>query len=372
MKRLILLLWPFALFAQPQSPNFVLQNETFSALASRDSVQGYILRSMIGQMSDVNYYASPNFLLASGFLAPIWNAPTPELQIDRDSLLYGDVWINIAVEDHIVVSNIGNADLLIDSVHSDNPVFPSVTTPATISPGQSLNVGFVVTLPETLYYNAHLIAYSNAGTDTLFAGAHGIWTELAVEPDFIDVGVIAVGDSIDTVLTLQNIGNTALAVTAVDFTNDVFTLHGPPLDTIAAYSTHSAVLRYVAASGGIFLDTLVLTNTAGSPVRVPLTGGATATGEGLNLAPTEFFVDQNFPNPFNPSTTIRFGVPRSAEVKIEVFDITGRLAATLLSGKIAAGYHFVTWTCAECPTGVYIARMSASEFVATKKLLLIK
>lgn len=372
MKRLIMLLClPLALFAQPQSPNFVLQSETFSALSARDGSQDYILLSTVAQLSDANLQTSPNFVLSSGFLAPIWIAPVPELQVDRDSLLFGDVWINITVDDHIVVTNTGNANLRIDSVHSDNPVFPSVTTPVTIPPGQSINVNFTVVLPETLDYTAHLIAHSNAGQDTLFASAHGIWTELATEPEFIDIGIIAVGDSVDTTLTLRSVGNTVLAVTEINFTNDVFSLHGPPLDTIEAYSTRPIVLRYVAASSGVFLDTLVLTNTAGAPVRVPLIAGATAANDAVAI-PTEFFMDQNYPNPFNPSTTIRFGLPRAAEVRISVFDILGREVAALKSGHFPAGFHQVQWTCRDCPSGLYVARMTAADFSATSKLLLLK
>lgn len=371
MKRLILLFLPLALIAQPQSPNFVLQSETICAVAARDSAQDFILRSTVAQLSDVSHHSSVNYVLSSGFLAPIWIAPEPELHIDRDSLLFGDVWINIAIEDHIVVTNTGNAELRIDSVHSDNPVFPSVTTPVTIPPGQSINVNFIVILPDTLTYTARLIAYSNAGQDTLFAQAHGIWTELATEPEFIDIGTILVGDSIDTMLTLISVGNTALAVTAFDFTNDVFTLHGPPLDTIEAYSSQAVVLRYVAMTGGIFMDTLILNNTAGTPVRVPLIAGATAADD-VAAIPTEFFMDQNYPNPFNPSTNIRFGLPRASEVRISIFDILGREVTTLLSAHLAAGFHQVQWTCRDCPSGLYVARMSAADFTSASKLLLLK
>jgi hypothetical protein len=90
------------------------------------------------------------------------------------------------------------------------------------------------------------------------------------------------------------------------------------------------------------------------------------------LIPREFFLDQNYPNPFNPTTSIRFGVPREADVTLEIFDVLGRKSATLVSGIVQPGVHEVTWDCSSCPSGMYVVRMRSGDTVMMRKMLLMK
>jgi titin len=94
--------------------------------------------------------------------------------------------------------------------------------------------------------------------------------------------------------------------------------------------------------------------------------------ENLSEIPKDFFLDQNYPNPFNPATNIRFGVPRAAQVTIEIFDILGRKMATLINGTMPPGIHTVVWDCSACPSGMYIIRMNTGERVLLRKTLLMK
>jgi len=372
MNRLfLLLLLPLGLFAQPQSPNFVLIRESFSANAARDTTANYILRSIVGQTSDAGVAASPNYIVKAGYLAPVFESRIPVMVINRDTVNFGDVWRNASVEDVVVVLNAGNADLVIDSVHSGHPLLASVTTPQTIPAGQSINVSLSLAPPDTLTYAGYLTAYSNGGTDSVYVRVHGIWTELRAEPAAIDFGTIAVGDSIDSTLTLRSVGNAPLQVESVDLVNGFFSLLGQPLETIGAYGSAQRVVRFRAVSSGVFLDTLELANNAGQAVRVPLTAGATAADDQIEV-PHAFALEQNYPNPFNASTRIRFAVPRQSDVQIEAFNVIGRRVATLLSANLPAGYHDVDWNCAGCPSGLYFVRMAAADFVATRKVLLLK
>jgi hypothetical protein len=88
--------------------------------------------------------------------------------------------------------------------------------------------------------------------------------------------------------------------------------------------------------------------------------------------PADFFLDQNYPNPFNPQTQLRFGVPVSADVAIDVFDVTGRKVATLAAGRRNPGVHTVVWNCADCSTGMYLVRMQSGNRVFLIKALLMK
>ncbi|MBN2364931.1 MAG: T9SS C-terminal target domain-containing protein [Calditrichaeota bacterium] len=87
----------------------------------------------------------------------------------------------------------------------------------------------------------------------------------------------------------------------------------------------------------------------------------------------EFELLQNYPNPFNPQTEIKFSVAGTAEVAIEVYDITGRLVEKILDKRLQSGSYSVTWKPAVLSSGVYFYRMLADrEIVGTRKMILMK
>jgi hypothetical protein len=88
--------------------------------------------------------------------------------------------------------------------------------------------------------------------------------------------------------------------------------------------------------------------------------------------PEEFALWPNYPNPFNPSTTIRYSLPEAGHVSLYIYDITGRLVEQLVNQHIPAGYHTVTWDASSYSSGVYIARLKAGSSIKTQKMVLMK
>lgn len=93
--------------------------------------------------------------------------------------------------------------------------------------------------------------------------------------------------------------------------------------------------------------------------------------------PEGYALLQNHPNPFNPSTTITFAVPEAGDVTLSIYNLRGQLIQTLHSGAIAAGQHSVVWDGtdargAKVASGVYLYKLQAKNFVATKKLVFTK
>ncbi|MBI3578480.1 MAG: T9SS type A sorting domain-containing protein [Ignavibacteriales bacterium] len=93
--------------------------------------------------------------------------------------------------------------------------------------------------------------------------------------------------------------------------------------------------------------------------------------------PKTFELSQNYPNPFNPTTNIRFSIPKESVVKLAVYDIMGRVVATLVNDKLPAGSHRATWNGKgddgrNVSSGVYFYHIQAEGFTATKKMALIK
>jgi hypothetical protein len=91
-----------------------------------------------------------------------------------------------------------------------------------------------------------------------------------------------------------------------------------------------------------------------------------------NEIPKEFSLYQNFPNPFNPNTTITFAIPKAAYVELVIYDITGKEIKTLVSDPYQAGTYKVTFNGYNLASGVYFYRITAGEFRDIKKMVLIK
>ena len=101
------------------------------------------------------------------------------------------------------------------------------------------------------------------------------------------------------------------------------------------------------------------------------------TGVEVDAAPAAFVVGQNFPNPFNPTTTITFAIPNDGNVRVEVYDILGQRVATLVDNSLSAGNHSVVWNATnergnEVAAGVYFYTIKAGSHAATKRMILMK
>ena len=80
----------------------------------------------------------------------------------------------------------------------------------------------------------------------------------------------------------------------------------------------------------------------------------------------------SYPNPFNPITTIQYGIPENDFISLLVYDINGKLIATLDEGNKAAGYYTITWNAQNLSSGTYFIRFSSSTYNATRKVTLVK
>jgi hypothetical protein len=90
------------------------------------------------------------------------------------------------------------------------------------------------------------------------------------------------------------------------------------------------------------------------------------------LGPRTYSLSQNYPNPFNPSTTIEFALPHAGVVTLEVYNVLGEQVGTLVAGDHAAGTFKAAWDAGGFASGVYFYRLRAGDYVATRKMLLVK
>ncbi len=91
-----------------------------------------------------------------------------------------------------------------------------------------------------------------------------------------------------------------------------------------------------------------------------------------DAAPREFALEQNYPNPFNPTTVISYRLSAVSKVSLKVYDILGREIATLVDEEMNAGVHEASFDASRLASGIYFYQLKAGDFLATKKLVLLK
>ena len=91
-----------------------------------------------------------------------------------------------------------------------------------------------------------------------------------------------------------------------------------------------------------------------------------------NDMPKAFNLAQNFPNPFNPSTTVQYSVANAGLIKIAVYNVIGQEIAELVNEEKQPGTYNVAFDASNLPSGIYFCRMEANDFASTRKMILLK
>ena len=109
-------------------------------------------------------------------------------------------------------------------------------------------------------------------------------------------------------------------------------------------------------------------------MSIPLTGEGQGSSVDRNdeFSPERFELIGNYPNPFNASTSIYFTLPGTAQVTIEVFDVSGANVAEIDGGLFNPGNHSMNFDASDLTSGIYFYRLSAGDFSATHKMILLR
>ena len=128
----------------------------------------------------------------------------------------------------------------------------------------------------------------------------------------------------------------------------------------------------------------IITSGLDSPadIKIGVAGSATAVNENLSAVPSGYILEQNYPNPFNPGTTIKFTIPTESLTTLTVYDILGKEIAVLINEEKPAGSYEVNFSAKgesasggdvyNLPSGVYLYKLRAGDFVSLKKMVLLK
>lgn len=121
--------------------------------------------------------------------------------------------------------------------------------------------------------------------------------------------------------------------------------------------------------GGDYIDSTNGANFFTMEIKQKLGTGVQQSNDNL---PVQYFLSQNFPNPFNPNTKIEFSIPKSGFIKLEIYDVLGRKVKELLNQELSAGSYIVDFDALELSSGIYYYRLITKEFIQIKKAVLLK
>lgn len=153
--------------------------------------------------------------------------------------------------------------------------------------------------------------------------------------------------------------------------NKVFRSYNNPPSFSEEYTAPSGTYNHMAMTpipSGYFMTYAV--RTAGGITRCtcPVSGISTISNE----IPFDYKLEQNYPNPFNPVTNVEFSIAKYSNIKISIYDNTGKLVDILFSGESKPGIYKITWDAVNFASGIYYYSLQTDEFTQTKKMILVK
>jgi hypothetical protein len=92
----------------------------------------------------------------------------------------------------------------------------------------------------------------------------------------------------------------------------------------------------------------------------------------INSVPEGFVLGYNYPNPFNPATTITYEIPQAANVLLQIYDLRGNLVETLVNDLRQPGHYKIQWHAKNQPSGVYLYKLISDNYIDVKKCILLK
>jgi hypothetical protein len=279
-------------------------------------------------------------------------------------------------EDSFFITNTG-ADTLSGTV-SESCTDYSITAgagPYQLASAESLTVTVRYEPATTGTHECTIETGDALCTDVFCTGVGGQPPVCFVDPDSLDFGTITENDSLDLAFYITNTGGGVL--------------NGAVADTCSYFEVVSGAGPYSLANGDtVYVNVRFKPDTDGSfeceiPTGVDCAdvyceGIADPEGTGVfTQMPGKLTLYQNFPNPFNPSTTIAFWLPQKEQVVLLIYDVNGALIRTLADEVLGEGINKYPWDGRDSngnqvSSGVYFYRLKAGTSVLTRKMVLLK
>ena len=325
--------------------------------------------------------------------------------ISADTLGFEPVSLGFSDSLPLTIYNISIPTVVLSVIYSDEPAFTTDFDPADslLAGGDSLQITVTFTPEEIVAYSGTLFIENNVMLVTVSLSGEGISPVAAViSPYSAPIVIPEAGGSFDFLIGAENLtpspqpfdlwteiflpeyGSVSI-MTVTGLNVPAYTLvsrdrsqtipeYAPP----GTYTYYAYIGEYPWVIDNVDSFTFEKEGSADGALGSP--SDWFCSGESFDqwqtapemAIPTESALLDAYPNPFNPTTAIRFELRDVSFVELTVFDITGREVAKLVDGYKVKGLHEVTFEAEDLPSGIYFARLTAGEFQQTRKIILVK
>jgi hypothetical protein len=197
-----------------------------------------------------------------------------------------------------------------------------------------------------------------------------------VNTDSLNFGTVAVGDSSLQKLWMINKKNYDVIINEFYLSDSTFTVQDSLPITVPQQDSVEITVYFKPYTEGVFTDKLNIrhhNDTLLIGKQVKLYAQTTLVSvKGEEQQPNKYSLSQNFPNPFNPSTTIRYSIKERTFVNLVMYDILGRDVEVLVNQEQDVGSHKINFNAGRYTSGIYFYQLKAGDFVETKKMVLMK
>ncbi len=333
----------------------------------------------------------------------------PEMLLSADSLNFGTSPLTQQVFLPFTIYSVGDTNLVVNDITSSNPAFTTgiAISDSSVAPGDSLEILVIFTPDQATQYNEGLIIISNdpySPIQIVTLSGEGIEpVQVTLTPLNPPITIPENGGSFEFNISVENNSNLTqqfdlwteidlpgtgsveiLTITEVSFPGNTTierdrTQIVPGFAPAGTYTYYAYIGDYPWVVEHSDSFTFVKEGTLGDGAL----GTASdwfCSGESFDSfinvddveTPSEYALHGCYPNPFNPTTTISFALPEAKTVNLAVFDISGRQVAELVNGWRDEGNHLITFDASHLPSGIYFAELTAGEFSAVQKMVLVK
>ncbi len=190
--------------------------------------------------------------------------------------------------------------------------------------------------------------------------------------DTTDFGEIEIGNSNSKELMLYNHSGIDLIIDSLTFANGIYSSNNILPVVISAGDSGSIFINFTPDTAGIYFNKLFISTSSGVYVQMLYGKGKLPVGIVQQKQTLSFYLSNNYPDPFNPTTRINYQIPEISKVKLAVYNMLGSEIKVLVNVEKPAGTYEVEFDGTELPSGVYFYRIEAGKYSNTKKLLLLK
>jgi len=311
------------------------------------------------------------------------SSPSAKLVLSVKVIAFADVGINDSLDVTLKITNGSLNPLIIDSIYTHTTAFRSLVAKATVGT-DTLKLVVRFNPKKFLGFADTLFLRNNSDTSLVKVPLTGNspYSTINVSLTALTFGSVLRNGSKSISFKVTNSSISALELDSL-FTHTTYFRVTTVLTSklLRKLDTLSVSIRFQPDSVRLYVDTLTIINNSAIPsLKLILTGAGVLTGvdQFADEIPTSFRLFQNFPNPFNPSTKIRYSVPVQSRVRLEIFNSLGQRVVTLIEGERSPGNYEAEWLGA-VTSGIYICRFNAistadpsQHYSEARKMILLK